>query len=48
MVENQFDRKIKVLKSDNGGEYISREFKSFPSENEIEFQSSCAYTPELN
>lgn len=48
MVENQFDREIKVLRSDNGGEYISHEFKSFPSENEIECQSSCAYTPELN
>jgi transposase InsO family protein len=29
LVENQTRRKIKVLRSDNGGEYTSTEFKNF-------------------
>ena len=28
-VENQTERKIKTLRSDNGGEYTSKEFNSF-------------------
>jgi transposase InsO family protein len=28
-IENQTGRKIKILRSDNGGEYTSKEFKSF-------------------
>ena len=31
-VENQLDRKIKVLRSDRGGEYLSGEFKNFLKE----------------
>ena len=29
MVENQKGRKLKVLRSDKGGEYTSTEFKSY-------------------
>ena len=29
MVETQFGRKLKVLRSDSGGEYTSREFAAF-------------------
>jgi hypothetical protein len=28
-VENQIERKFKILRSDNGGEYTSKEFNSF-------------------
>lgn len=41
MVENKFDRKIKVLRYDNGGEYVSKEFASSMSEIGIESQTSC-------
>ena len=32
MVETQSGQKIKVLRTDNGGEYISKEFSAFCSE----------------
>jgi hypothetical protein len=35
MVENQKERKNKILRSDRGGEYFSREFSIFYEENKI-------------
>lgn len=29
MVDTQFNAKVHILKSDNGGEYIDREFQSY-------------------
>jgi transposase InsO family protein len=29
LIENLFERKIKILRSDNGGEYTSKEFMNF-------------------
>ena len=37
MVENQKGRKVKVLRSDNGGEYISGEFKGYLTETCIQY-----------
>jgi len=37
-VENQIGRKMKVLRSDNGGEYISKEFKDYLARKGIEHQ----------
>lgn len=48
MVKTQFDRKIKVLHSDNGGEYTSKEFQVYMSDKGIESQTSYAYTLEQN
>jgi len=48
LVENQTDSKIKVLRSDNGGEYIGGEFATFLEENGIVHQTSCPYTPQQN
>lgn len=45
LVEVQFGKKIEVFKSDNGGEYTSQVFQMYWSENGIESQMSCAYTP---
>lgn len=36
MVETKLDRKIKVLRSGNGGEYIHKEFQTYLSGNGIE------------
>ena len=47
-VENQTGLKIKSLKSDNGGEYDSKEFKSFCSENGIRMIKTVPGTPEQN
>jgi len=35
MVENQTGRKVRVLRSDNGGEYTSKEFKDYLASNNI-------------
>ena len=48
MVETQFSSKLKILRTDNGFEYINNEFKSFCPTSDILHQSSCPYTPEQN
>jgi len=45
-VKNQTGLKIKSLKSDNGGEYDSQEFKDFYSEHEIRMIKTILGTPE--
>ena len=47
-VENQVDVKIKKLRSDNGGEYDSVEFKLFLEENGIIMQRTVPGTPQQN
>ena len=47
-VENQTGLKVKSLKSDNGGEYDSQEFKDFCSEHGIRMIKTIPGTPEQN
>lgn len=47
-VINQYHAKIKVFRSDNGGEYISNAFKQHLSGSGILHQTSCPYTPQQN
>src|SRR5262249_8895501 len=47
-VENQAERKIKILRSDNGGEYTSNEFENFLSDAGIIHQVSTPHTPQQN
>lgn len=47
-VTNQFNGKIKVLRSDNGGEYTSHKFKEHLANHGIIHQTSCPYTPQQN
>eukprot|EP00171_Calliarthron_tuberculosum_P017819 IDg17819t1 len=47
-VETETGRKIRVLRSDGGGEYISTEFLTFLEEHGIQHQKTCAYTPQQN
>ncbi|KAL0411059.1 UNVERIFIED_CONTAM: Retrovirus-related Pol polyprotein from transposon RE2 [Sesamum latifolium] len=47
-VENQTNRKIKVLRSDRGGEYLSGEFIDYLKENRILSQWTPPGTPQLN
>ena len=47
-VENQKGRKIKVLRSDRGGEYFSNEFSLFCEEHGIIHQKTAPYTPQQN
>lgn len=48
VVENQNERKIKILRSDRGGEYFSTEFTLYCEENGIIHQTSAPYTPQQN
>lgn len=47
-IENQTGKKIKVLRTDNGTEYCSSEFKRLYRKNGIKHQTTCTYTPEQN
>ena len=45
MVEIEIDLKIKCLRSDNGGEFTSKEFMDFCGEHGIKRQFVAAMTP---
>jgi transposase InsO family protein len=47
-VENLTRRKIKVLRSDNGGEYTSRDFSDFCIEAGIKREYTVPYNPQQN
>ena len=47
-VKNQLDTKIKILKSDRGGEFTSNAFKNFFSSNGIIQHLSYPHTPQQN
>ena len=48
LVENISERKIKVLRSDNGGEYTSKKFKYFSREVGIKREMETPYNPQQN
>jgi transposase InsO family protein len=48
MVEKEMDSKIKCLKSDNGGEFTSKEFMDYCNKHGIKRQLSIAKTPQHN
>ena len=45
LIENASEKKIKILRYDNGGEYISNYFLHICSESGIQIQHSVPYTP---
>ena len=47
-MENQSDMKIKVFRSDNGGEYMSKKFDELLKKEDIARQTSAPYTPQQN
>lgn len=47
-VENQLGRKVKIPRSDRGGEYFPNEFNAFNEENGIIHQCSAPHTPQQN
>ena len=48
MVETQSGQRIKVLRTDNGGEYTSRDFQNFCLETGIVHQLTVPYSPQQN
>ena len=47
-MDNQTGRKIRALRSDNGGEYTSKEFDEYCRHEGIQRQLTVPYTPEQN
>lgn len=48
MVQTQFGTKIKVIRSDNGTEFVNRRMTEFLNSRGVLHQRSCAYTPQQN
>ena len=48
MVENQTGQNVKVLRSYNGGEYASKEFKDYSASKGIKHHLSIPGRPEQN
>lgn len=48
MVHTQFNKKIKMFRSYNGGEFFNSTCKELFQSHEILHQSSCPYTPQQN
>ena len=48
LVENQTEKKIKVLRIDNGGEFCGNEFEEFYNKCGVTRQKTIPYTPQHN
>jgi transposase InsO family protein len=48
LIENLAERKIKILRSDNGGEYTSKEFVNFYKDVGIKRELTTPYNPQQN
>lgn len=47
-VHKQLFSHIKLLRSDNGSEFLSKYFQSYLASLDIVHQKSCIYTPQQN
>ena len=45
LIENHLERRIKTLRSDNGGQYTSKEFEAFCKEAGIKRELTTPYNP---
>ncbi|CAL9003280.1 unnamed protein product [Prunus brigantina] len=48
MIQTQFHVPVQVVRSDNGGEYLNSELRTFFEQNGIIHQTSSPYTPQQN
>ncbi|KAJ0444187.1 putative RNA-directed DNA polymerase [Helianthus annuus] len=48
MIYTQFKKKIQILRSDNGGEFVNTSMKQFCQTNGLVHQTTCSHTPEQN
>ena len=48
LIENQLDKKVKILRTDRGGEYTSNEFKAFLQCEGIRHEMTSPHTPQQN
>ena len=48
LAENEYEKRLKTLRSDRGGEYVSGEFEEYLTQNGIHHDKTVAHTPEQN
>ena len=48
MILTQFHTRLKIIRSDNGGEYDSHKMKNFILEHGMLHQTTCPDTPQQN
>ena len=48
MIETQYNAKVRVLRSDNGGEYQSFDLQKYLEEHDIIHQTTCSNSPQQN
>ena len=48
MIENQFQTKIKILRTDNGTEYFNQYLEKILNEKGVLHQSTCRDSPQQN
>ena len=48
LIENLLDKRIKTLRSENGGEYTSKEFEAFCKDAGIKRELTTPYNPQQN
>ncbi|KAH9319130.1 hypothetical protein KI387_020899, partial [Taxus chinensis] len=48
LAKKQVERSIKVLRTDNGGEYVNNRFMDFCSSEGISLQHTVTYSPSQN
>jgi IS30 family transposase len=48
MVQTQFSAKIQILRSDNGGEYMTYQFKEYCQQYGLIHETLCPQTPKQN
>ncbi|XP_071704554.1 uncharacterized protein [Rutidosis leptorrhynchoides] len=46
LIKNQFNKNVKIIRSDNGTEFVNNKMNNFIKLNGIVHQTSCAYTPQ--
>ncbi|RVW38219.1 Retrovirus-related Pol polyprotein from transposon TNT 1-94 [Vitis vinifera] len=46
--KTQFSARIKILRSDNGGEYVNQQFQTYFNNHGILHETSCSQTPQQN
>jgi hypothetical protein len=48
MIQTQFSAKLRVIRSDNGGEYVNQRFRIYFDQHGLLHETSCPQTPQQN
>ena len=48
MIQNQFSSKLRVIRSDNDGEYVNQRFRTYFEHHGLVHETSCPQTSQQN